>query len=174
MTILNNYPDDTDETIDLLLTQLHNAGYPAEYLTPCEAQVMAGLLRGLRVSILARQLQRDIRTISAHKHHAMQKLGLSSNAELQTLGGLLLPPISTPLGGPPLTPAENRVLACLYRGWSLTHTARALQRSIKTVSAQKRQLMKKLGVDSEVALFALERRSRFSPPSSSSPIGFEV
>ncbi|MBW7981901.1 response regulator transcription factor [Enterobacillus tribolii] len=53
-----------------------------------------------------------------------------------------------------LTASEQRVMALLRAGFSVTQIAGQLCRSVKTVSTHKRQIMRKLGVTSEVALFA--------------------
>ncbi|HEY3589750.1 MAG TPA: LuxR C-terminal-related transcriptional regulator [Buttiauxella sp.] len=55
-------------------------------LTACEAQVMGQLFLGHNVSQVALNLDRDIRTVSAHKRHAMAKLGLNSEKDLHFLG----------------------------------------------------------------------------------------
>lgn len=53
-----------------------------------------------------------------------------------------------------LTRAEQRVLSLLLSGHSVSQIAECLNRSVKTVSTHKRQLMKKLGANTEVELFA--------------------
>lgn len=53
-----------------------------------------------------------------------------------------------------LTNSEQRVMALLQAGLSVTQIAGQLCRSVKTVSTHKRQIMRKFGVTSEVALFA--------------------
>lgn len=55
-------------------------------LTVCEAQVMGQLFLGHNVSQVALKLGRDIRTVSAHKRHAMEKLGLNCEKDLHVLG----------------------------------------------------------------------------------------
>lgn len=55
-------------------------------LTLCEAQVMGQLFLGHNVSQVALNLGRDIRTVSAHKRHAMEKLGLNCEKDLHVLG----------------------------------------------------------------------------------------
>lgn len=52
------------------------------------------------------------------------------------------------------TASEQRVMTLLRAGYSVTQIAGQLCRSVKTVSTYKRQIMRKFGVTSEVALFA--------------------
>lgn len=55
-------------------------------LTACEVQVLGQLFLGNNVSQVAQRLGRDIRTVSAHKRHAMEKLGLRCEKDLYVLG----------------------------------------------------------------------------------------
>ncbi|WMY74955.1 LuxR C-terminal-related transcriptional regulator [Buttiauxella selenatireducens] len=59
-------------------------------LTVCEAQVIGELFQGYNVSQVAQKLGRNIRTVSAHKRHAMEKLGLQCEKDLHVLGCTLL------------------------------------------------------------------------------------
>ena len=59
-------------------------------LTVCEAQVIEQLFLGHNVSQVAQSLGRNIRTVSAHKRHAMEKLGLQCEKDLHVLGCTLL------------------------------------------------------------------------------------
>lgn len=52
------------------------------------------------------------------------------------------------------SPAEIKVYNLLQQGLSVTQIAEKISRSIKTVSAHKRNMMGKLGVNSEVELYA--------------------
>lgn len=54
-----------------------------------------------------------------------------------------------------LAPREQLVLNALLTGLSVTDIAYQQGRSVKTVSYQKRRLMQKLGLNNDVALFAL-------------------
>ncbi|QGH64278.1 hypothetical protein GHV41_07020 [Serratia proteamaculans] len=91
----------------------------------------------------------------------MQKMEMCHNGELYSLGALLygchhtLTPVA-------LTPQEQRVLGSLWCHGSVTETAKQLRKSVKTVSAQKRSIMNKLGVANEVALFALRNLTETS------------
>ena len=123
-------------------------------LTLMENRILLSLLDGAQVRHIAEQLNRDARTVSSHKRRAMRKVGLASNGELYTLGGLLYRRPHCQKRDE-LSVAEKRVLSCLlYRG-TMTEAARWLHRSIKTVSVQKRAIMKKLGTPHEVALHGL-------------------
>lgn len=57
-----------------------------------------------------------------------------------------------------LTVCEQEVLEYVFRGISLSHVAIELQRSVKTLSAHKRNAMRKLGVDTDAELFSLKQR----------------
>lgn len=54
-------------------------------LTLCEIQVIEQLFLGHNVTQIAQHLGRDIRTVSSHKRHAMQKLGLHCDKDLHVL-----------------------------------------------------------------------------------------
>lgn len=54
-----------------------------------------------------------------------------------------------------LSEREDKVLKYLFSGYNVTETARMLNRSIKTISAQKRHAMKKLGVESDAELLSI-------------------
>lgn len=54
-----------------------------------------------------------------------------------------------------LSECEDKVIKYLFSGYNVTETARLLDRSIKTVSAQKRQAMKKLGVENDTELLLI-------------------
>lgn len=60
-----------------------------------------------------------------------------------------------------LTPSEYQVLGYLFRGESMAGIASRLKRSIKTISAHKRNAMHKLGVDNDAGLFSF--RQTFLP-----------
>jgi len=54
-----------------------------------------------------------------------------------------------------LSECEDKVIKYIFSGYNVTETARLLDRSIKTVSAQKRQAMKKLGVQNDTELLLI-------------------
>lgn len=56
---------------------------------------------------------------------------------------------------PWLTKRERKVIECLQSGFSVTQTARHVNRSVKTISTQKRTAMRKLGITSEKELYQL-------------------
>jgi len=55
-------------------------------LTVCEIQVIEQLILGHNVTQVAQHLGRDVRTVSSHKRHAMEKLGLHCDKDLHVLG----------------------------------------------------------------------------------------
>ena len=55
-------------------------------LTVCEIQVIEQLFLGHNVTQVAQHLGRDVRTVSSHKRHAMEKLGLHCDKDLHVLG----------------------------------------------------------------------------------------
>jgi DNA-binding NarL/FixJ family response regulator len=129
----------------------------AASLTPQENIVMQALLGGQDLSAIAWRLARDIRTVSSHKQRAMRKLRLHSNAELYALASLLDPrlPADRHARLQRLSHREWQVLDALLNGQGVTDIAHQQRRSVKTISIQKRQLMKKLEVASEIGLFVL-------------------
>lgn len=55
-------------------------------------------------------------------------------------------------GDKPLSPKESEVLRLFAEGMLVTEIARKLNRSIKTISSQKKSAMAKLGVENDIAL----------------------
>ncbi|WP_413502022.1 helix-turn-helix transcriptional regulator [Serratia proteamaculans] len=129
----------------------------ANLLTANERIIMQALLSGQALTTIAWRLKRDIRTVSNQKQAAMARLSLTSNAMLYALGALLGPPLSADITvrRQLLAPREQLVLNALLTGLSVTDIAYQQGRSVKTVSYQKRRLMEKLGLNNDVALFAL-------------------
>ncbi|AYO40654.1 hypothetical protein EBA31_26755 [Serratia sp. P2ACOL2] len=62
-----------------------------------------------------------------------------------------------------LPAAEQQVLTALLRNGSVTATAQLLGKSVKTVSGQKHNLMRRLNVPHEVALFAAAEHYHAGP-----------
>ncbi|WP_051916890.1 MULTISPECIES: helix-turn-helix transcriptional regulator [unclassified Serratia (in: enterobacteria)] len=54
----------------------------------------------------------------------------------------------------PFSRSEIQVYTLLQKGFSITQIAKKISRSVKTVSAHKRNMMGKLGIKSEVELYA--------------------
>lgn len=54
----------------------------------------------------------------------------------------------------PFSRSEIKVYSLLQEGFSITQIAKKISRSVKTVSAHKRNMMGKLGIDNEVELYA--------------------
>jgi two-component system capsular synthesis response regulator RcsB len=67
-----------------------------------------------------------------------------------------------------LTECEDKVIKYIFSGYNVTETARLLDRSIKTVSAQKRQAMKKLGVENDTELLLIGSQFSYGEKSSNS------
>lgn len=65
---------------------LNSKCHSLQMLTKKEIEVLAYLLAGRSVSEVSRMLNRDIRTISNHKCHALTKLGYKNNNDLYTRG----------------------------------------------------------------------------------------
>lgn len=64
--------------------------YQGVTLTAQERCVAQALLTGKSVTRVAQLMHRDVRTISAHKHSLLCKLGMAGRGELQVLGGRLM------------------------------------------------------------------------------------
>ncbi|VTR42625.1 Nitrogen regulation protein C [Serratia fonticola] len=54
----------------------------------------------------------------------------------------------------PFSRSEIKVYSLLQEGFSISQIAKKISRSVKTVSAHKRNMMGKLGIESEVELYA--------------------
>ncbi|WKZ92907.1 LuxR C-terminal-related transcriptional regulator [Chimaeribacter arupi] len=65
-----------------------------------------------------------------------------------------------------LSECEDKVIKYIFSGYNVTETARLLDRSIKTVSAQKRQAMKKLGVENDTELLLIVSQFSYGDKSS--------
>lgn len=59
----------------------------------------------------------------------------------------------------PLSIKEKTVMEFLSRGLSVTQTAKQLNRSVKTISSQKRQAMRKLGIKRDREIYELNIRN---------------
>lgn len=55
----------------------------------------------------------------------------------------------------PLSAKEKKIIKYIYSGLSVTETAHHVNRSIKTISAQKRNAMKKLGIKNDRDIYSL-------------------
>ncbi|NLU17758.1 MAG: hypothetical protein GXW94_18685 [Serratia liquefaciens] len=132
------------------------------FLTLTESRVLLTLLGGMHPWQLAARMNRDIRTISSHKKRAMDKAGLRHNGELYALGALLYGTHHT-TAQVALPAAEQQVLTALLCNGSVTATAQSLGKSVKTVSGQKHNIMRRLNVPHEVALFAAAEHYNTEP-----------
>ncbi|WCH26317.1 response regulator [Aeromonas salmonicida] len=120
----------------IVLTQIHNAGI----LQSLAQSGVSGII--LKKAVL-NELTDAIRQIKTGRHY----IGNSVNAVLAEVGLLhQLPAVQ-------LTPRENEVVRLLASGMSVTQVAAYLNRSVKTISTQKKSAMLRLGLQSDSALF---------------------
>jgi two-component system capsular synthesis response regulator RcsB len=56
-----------------------------------------------------------------------------------------------------LSPRETEVLRLFASGYTVSEIARQLNRSVKTVSSQKMEAMNKLGIKSDLGIYAYAR-----------------
>ena len=68
--------------VDAMVFEGSSEGAPHEVLTDRELQVLQMLASGLSLASIAESLHLSAKTISAHKAHLMQKLGIDNNADL--------------------------------------------------------------------------------------------
>ena len=120
----------------IVLTQIHNAGI----LQSLAQSGVSGII--LKKAVL-NELTDAIRQIKTGQHYT----GNSVNAVLAEAGLLHQPPAVQ------LTPRENEVVRLLASGMSVTQVAEYLNRSVKTISTQKKSAMLRLGLQSDSALF---------------------
>lgn len=72
--------------------------------------------------------------------------------------GLIVEPVETrkPLARQRLSAREKRVIEYIHAGFTVSQTAARFQRSVKTISAQKRAAMYKLGIKRDSDIFRLK------------------
>lgn len=132
--------------LDWLVTLQHMRGNKplviiAESLTAHQLNVLSGLSS---ISLIALQTP-EILLIEQLRRIISGEIIISSQFSSQP----------TRLPAPyELTVTEMRVLELLHAGFSVTQIANRLSRSVKTVSAHKRNIMTKLRVDNEISLFS--------------------
>lgn len=68
--------------VDAMVFDGNSEGAPHEVLTDRELQVLQMLASGQSLASIAESLHLSAKTISAHKAHLMQKLGIENNADL--------------------------------------------------------------------------------------------
>lgn len=68
--------------VDAMVFEGSSEGAPHEVLTDRELQVLQMLASGQSLASIAESLHLSAKTISAHKAHLMQKLGIDNNADL--------------------------------------------------------------------------------------------
>lgn len=122
------------------------------YTACCDATILAPLQYQERISLIAQQEQseqiyRDLAEAltGGHVHSPSIKQCLINMKALKPLDQSLL------------TRSERKVLIHLFSGLSLTEIAKLLNRSIKTISAHKCSIMRKLGVRNDAALYQMSQ-----------------
>ncbi|MNC55367.1 Transcriptional regulatory protein RcsB [compost metagenome] len=120
----------------IVLTQIHNAGI-------LQSLIQSGVSGIILKKAVLNELTDAIRQIKTGQHY----IGNSVNAVLAEAGLLHQPPSVQ------LTPRENEVVRLLASGMSVTQVAEYLNRSVKTISTQKKSAMLRLGLQSDSALF---------------------
>jgi DNA-binding NarL/FixJ family response regulator len=127
-----------------------------KHLTLMEAKVLLYLLDGMSAKNVAEHICRDTKTVSSYKCKALRKMGLNNKADIYHLGALLHEPVKL-FPTSQLTREEQRTLCYLLRYGCVSTIAQKLGKSIKTVSTQKRSLMKKLDITHDFALFFVRK-----------------
>lgn len=85
-------------------------------------------------------------------HRIRRKLN-SDTCEVR--GKKIVMGLKKPVALMPLSAKERTVIEYLHKGLSVTQTAERVNRSVKTVSTQKRQAMRKLGIRCERDIYEL-------------------
>ncbi|MCO4213275.1 response regulator transcription factor [Aeromonas hydrophila] len=126
----------------IVLTQVQNAG------------VLQSLIHtGIRGVLLKKSVLSELSDAINHVLAGQEYIG-SSVKQLLAEGGLLHNNPQTQL-----TPKENEVVRLLSSGMSVTQVAQYLNRSIKTISTQKKNAMLRLGIKSDSELFFYAKKS---------------
>lgn len=143
-------------TIALRLAMLHEQCLSLNivvYTTCCDVAILSTLQSMQRISLIAQQetpeqIRQDLTEAltGGHVHSPSIKLCLNNMNALK------------PLDQCSLTRSERNVLIHLYSGLSLTEIAKLLNRSIKTISAHKCSIMRKLGVHCDTELFRIAQQ----------------
>ncbi|HGY1008925.1 TPA: response regulator [Aeromonas salmonicida] len=120
----------------IVLTQIQNAGILHALLK----LGISGVL--LKQAVITELLDAIHHILSGREYlgHSVRKLLAESN-------------IADPDQALQLTPKESEVVRLLANGMSVTQAAEYLNRSIKTISTQKKSAMQRLGLHSDSALF---------------------
>ncbi|MFQ2157451.1 response regulator [Aeromonas hydrophila] len=126
----------------IVLTQVQNAG------------VLQSLIHtGIRGVLLKKSVLSELSDAINHVLAGQEYIG-SSVKQLLAEGGLLHNNPQTQL-----TPKESEVVRLLSSGMSVTQVAQYLNRSIKTISTQKKNAMLRLGIKSDSELFFYAKKS---------------
>ncbi|HHQ4705168.1 response regulator [Aeromonas hydrophila] len=131
-SLKRNYP----QLSIIVLTQIQNAG------------ILQSLLQlGVSGILLKKAVISELSDAIRHVLSGQKYLGHSVKLLLAESG---MPDTTQPLQ---LTPKENEVVRLLASGMSVSQVAEYLNRSIKTISTQKKSAMQRLGLHSDSALF---------------------
>ena len=126
----------------IVLTQVQNAG------------ILQSLIHtGIRGVLLKKSVLSELSDAINHVLAGQEYIG-SSVKQLLAEGGLLHNNPQTQL-----TPKESEVVRLLSSGMSVTQVAQYLNRSIKTISTQKKNAMLRLGIKSDSELFFYAKKS---------------
>lgn len=126
----------------IVLTQVQNAG------------VLQSLIHaGIRGVLLKKSVLSELSDAINHVLAGKEYIG-SSVKQLLAEGGLIH---NSPQAQ--LTPKESEVVRLLSSGMSVTQVAQYLNRSIKTISTQKKNAMLRLGIKSDSELFFYAKKS---------------
>ena len=126
----------------IVLTQVQNAG------------ILQSLIHtGIRGVLLKKSVLSELSDAINHVLAGQEYIG-SSVKQLLAEGGLLHNNPQTQL-----TPKESEVVRLLSSGMSVTQVAQYLNRSIKTISTQKKNAMQRLGIKSDSELFFYAKKS---------------
>lgn len=136
LTMIQQLRREYPELPIIVLTQIHNAGI-------LQSLAQSGVRGIILKKAVLNELTDAIRQIKTGRHY----IGNSVNTVLAEAGLLHQPPAVQ------LTPRENEVVRLLASGMSVTQVAEYLNRSVKTISTQKKSAMLRLGLQSDSALF---------------------
>lgn len=142
---------DYPELSIIVLTQIQNY---AIFESMIQLGVSGIILKAAVVDELADAIRQ---TLLGHRYIGQAvKKSLLTNVDLSCLGDS-----SCVSNVNRLTVKESEVVRLLASGMSVTQAANFLNRSVKTISTQKKSAMRKLGISSDSALFEFARVSGF-------------
>ncbi|MGN5128841.1 response regulator [Aeromonas hydrophila] len=136
LVMIENLKRSYPELSIIVLTQIQNAG------------ILRALLQlGVTGILLKKSVISELSDAIRHVLSGQEYLGHSVKMLLAESG------MTNPDEPLQLTPKENEVVRLLASGMSVSQVAEYLNRSIKTISTQKKSAMQRLGLHSDSALF---------------------